>query len=61
MKFVKYFAGSLIISFGVLLVAGMLLRAVQVELPEEVARYGLLIWVSLAVVISPFARKIIRV
>ncbi len=61
MKLLKYFSGSLIISFGILLVIAILLMAIQVELPEYAARYLLIIWVSLAIVISPFTKKIIRV
>jgi hypothetical protein len=61
MKILKYFAGSLIISFGLLLFLSILIRATGIGLPNEVSRYLLLIWVALAVFILPFAKKIIRV
>ncbi|MBN48818.1 MAG: hypothetical protein CMN85_04700 [Spongiibacteraceae bacterium] len=61
MKLLKYFAGSLIISLGIMMVLAILVRSLQIELPTDTARYFLLIWVSLAIVISPFAKKIIRV
>ena len=60
MKLLKYFAGSLIISFGILLVIAILLAGLRIEPPEDMADYLLFIWISLAIVISPFAKKIIR-
>lgn len=61
MKLLKYFAGSLIISFGILLVIGVVLRAAEVQVPDVIGDYLLIVWISLAIVISPFAKKIIRV
>ena len=60
-KFLKYCVGSLIISFGVLLVIAIIMRGIGIQIPDEVSRYSLLIWVSLAVLILPWAKKIIRV
>lgn len=61
MKLLKYFIGSLIISFGILLVIGVILRAAEVQVPDVIGDYLLVVWISLAIVISPFAKKIIRV
>lgn len=60
MKLLKYFAGSLIISFGIMFVVSILVRAFQIELPDNAARYGLAAWILLAIMILPFAKKIIR-
>ena len=60
-KFLKYCIGSLIISFGVLMVLAIVMRGIGIQIPDEFARYSLLIWVSLAVLILPWAKKIIRV
>ncbi len=38
-KLLKYFAGSLIISFGVLIVISLIVRAIGIALPSEIARY----------------------
>lgn len=61
MKLLKYFSGSLIISFGILMVIAMLVRSIGIDLPDGISRYLLLIWVSLAILLIPFAKKIIRV
>ncbi len=61
MKLLKYFAGSLIISFGLLIVLLLIVRAVGIEMPHEFSRYMLLIWASLAVILLPLAKKIVRV
>ena len=61
MKLLKYFIGSLIMSFGVLIVAAVLLMALQIQLTEGLTRYFLLLWVLLAIVILPFAKNIIRI
>ncbi len=60
MKFLKYMTGSLIISFGILLVLVVLLRSLQLEAPEDIMMYLGLAWIGLAIVIYPFAKKIIR-
>ncbi|GJM08374.1 MAG: hypothetical protein DHS20C11_06500 [Lysobacteraceae bacterium] len=61
MKLLKYFAGSLIISFGILMVIVFIAVSFGVDAPQEILRYLLLTWVLLAICIMPFAKKIIRV
>ena len=61
MKLLKYFIGSLIISFGILLVLGVMLRAAGVQVPDVIGDYLLIVWVGFAIVIMPFAKNIIRV
>jgi len=61
MKLIKYFIGSLIISFGILLVIAVMVRAAEVQVPESISDKFLLIWFGLALVITPFAKNIIRV
>lgn len=56
----KYIIGSLIISFGILLVALIVLMSVGVKAPENVMQYLGLAWALLAVVSYPLAKKIIR-
>ncbi len=61
MKLLKYFAGSLILSFGVLMVLAIVIRAIGVNLPSEFARYLPIVWFLLAVLIFPLAKKVVRV
>ncbi len=61
MKFLKYMAGSLIISFGILLVMIILLRSLQLEAPDGVGLYLGITWIVLAVLTYPLAKKIMRV
>lgn len=56
----KYIFGSLIISFGVLLVLVIVLNAMQIKAPEDVMTYLGIAWAVLAVVMYPLARKIVR-
>ena len=56
----KYIIGSLIISFGVLFVAIIVLMSMGVKAPEGVMGYLGLAWVLLAIVTYPLAKKIIR-
>ena len=60
MKLLKYYLGSLIISFGILLVLTVVLGSMQIKVSEVIINYLALIWALLAVVILPFAKKIIR-
>ena len=60
-KVIKYIAGSLILSFGVLFVLVILLRSLQIEAPKDSALYLGSAWILLAIVIYPFAKKIVRV
>ncbi|MBT8142006.1 MAG: hypothetical protein HKN88_03455 [Gammaproteobacteria bacterium] len=61
MKYLKYFAGSLIISFGILLVVAVVVAAGEIKMPDNTGDYLLYIWIGIAIVIMPFAKKIIRV
>lgn len=56
----KYIVGSFIISFGILFVAAVFLLSLDLRPPAIVLEYLLLVWVLLAAVTYPFARKIIR-
>lgn len=61
MKLLKYFAGCLIISFGLLMLIVFAAGAFGVDATNEILRYLLLAWVLLAICIMPFAKRIIRV
>ena len=56
----KYLIGSLIISFGILFVAVVVLMSMNVQAPDNVVNYLGLAWVVLAIFTYPFAKKIIR-
>lgn len=56
----KYIFGSLIISFGILFVAVVLLVSLNLPLTENVVKYLGLAWVILAIITYPFAKKIVR-
>lgn len=56
----KYIIGSLILSFGVLLVAVIILMSINVRAPEDGATYLAITWGVLAVLMYPIAKKIIR-
>lgn len=56
----KYLIGSLIISFGILFVAVVVLMSMNVQAPDDVVKYLGLAWVVLATITYPFAKKIIR-
>ena len=60
MKFVKYMIGSLIISFGFLLVLVVLVRAMGIEAPEDVMLYLGIAWLVLAILAFPLAMRIVR-
>ncbi|MEM8843823.1 MAG: hypothetical protein AAGB35_02160 [Pseudomonadota bacterium] len=61
MKILKYFAGSLIMSFGLIVVCLLLVRAIGIGLPGDFASYLLIIWLLLAIFMFPLAKKIVRV
>ena len=61
MKYIKYTAGSLIISFGIILVVLILLNALHIEPPEDIARYLGIAWILLAIATYPLAKRIVRV
>jgi hypothetical protein len=56
----KYIIGSLIISFGLLMAAIILLVSLGVKAPDNIMEYLGLAWVLLAIAAYPLARKIIR-
>jgi len=56
----KYIIGSLIISFGILFVAVVVLMSLNVQAPESVMKYLGLAWALLAIVTYPLAKKLIR-
>ena len=56
----KYVFGSLIISFGVMLVLMVILNAMGLKSPSDsLATFGL-VWGGLALLCYPVARKIVR-
>ena len=61
MKYIKYTAGSLIISFGIILVVLILLNALHIEPPEDIATYLGIAWILLAIATYPLAKRIVRV
>lgn len=61
MKILKYFAGSLIISSGIVLLVAIMMRAADAKAPAILTDNLLLTWIALAIVIMPFAKNIIRV
>lgn len=61
MKFIKTYIGALIISFGLLFVIGSALMAMGIGLPSLLAGRLLETWLLLALILYPFARKIVRV
>ena len=56
----KYIIGSLIISFGILFVAVVILMSLNVQAPESGVKYLGLAWVLLAIFTYPLAKKLIR-
>lgn len=60
MKFIKYMAGSFIISFGILFVIVLMLISLQVKAPGNVMAYLAGAWILLAIVTYPLASKIVR-
>jgi drug/metabolite transporter (DMT)-like permease len=56
----KYIIGSLIISFGILLVGFFVLNSMNVQAPENTLEYLGIAWLVLAVVCYPLARRLIR-
>jgi hypothetical protein len=56
----KYIIGSLIISFGILFVAVLMLMSLMEQPPENFMKYLGLAWALLAIISYPLARKLIR-
>ncbi len=57
---IRYIIGSLIISFGILLVISIILMALEITLPENGIEYLGIAWLILAVFTYPFAKKLVR-
>lgn len=56
----KHILGSLIISFGILLVTAILLRSLSVPFTGSTMKYLGIAWAILAIVTYPLAKKIMR-
>lgn len=56
----KFIIGSLILSFGVLLVSIIVLMSMNVKAPDDVMVYLGIAWCGLAIVMYPIAKKIVR-
>jgi len=56
----KYVIGSLILSFGVMLVVVVMLAALQMETPDKLMEYLGIAWLVLAIFMYPVAKKIVR-
>lgn len=56
----KYIIGSLIISFGVLIVGLIIMIALQIRAPSNALEYFIAAWVFLAIPCYPLAKKIVR-
>ena len=56
----KYIIGSLIISFGILFIAVVVLMSMNVQGPEDTAKYLALAWALLAILTYPLAKKLVR-
>jgi hypothetical protein len=56
----KYIIGSLIISFGILLVIVIVSMSLLIKGPENILTYLGLAWIVLAILTYPLARKIVR-
>ena len=57
----KYILGSLIISFGVLLVVVIVMMSMNIKPTGDVLKYLGIAWLVLAVLAYPIAKKIVRV
>ena len=56
----KHIIGSIIISFGILIVLVLMLITLKVQAPENVMTYLGLAWIFLAIVSYPIARRVVR-
>ena len=56
----KYIIGSLIISFGILIVGLIILIALQIKAPANALEYLGGSWVVLSILSYPLARKLVR-
>lgn len=56
----KYVIGSLIISFGILIVGLIIMIALQVKAPSNSLEYLGIAWAILAILSYPLARRLVR-
>ena len=56
----KYVIGAIILSLGAMLVLLAVLMAIQIDKPENLTQILGAVWLGLAVVMYPVARKIVR-
>ena len=56
----KYIVGSLIISFSIILIIIVMVAATEMKTPDKFMEYLGMVWLVLAIVMYPLARKIIR-
>ena len=56
----KYILGSIIISFGFILVAVILMISLSVQMTETSMKYLGLAWLVLTIVLYPLAKKMVR-
>jgi len=56
----KYIIGSLIISFGVLLLVVIVMIGMSLKAPDGSMKYFAIAWAVLAVLVYPLAKRIIR-
>lgn len=56
----KYLVGSIIISFGILVVAVLVLASMNIQAPEGSMKYFSLVWFVLTIICYPLAKKLIR-
>ena len=56
----KYIIGSLIISFSIILIIIVMVAATEMKTPDKFMEYLGMVWLVLAIVMYPLARKIIR-
>lgn len=56
----KYILGSIIISFGILLVGIVVLMAMNVQAPDGGMKVFGLSWLGLAILCYPLAKKLVR-
>lgn len=56
----KYLVGSLIISFGILVVVICVLVSMSFEAPDGAMKYLGLAWLLLSIICYPIAKKLVR-
>lgn len=56
----KYIIGSLIISFGILIVLFLVLASMNLQAPDGSMKYFGIAWLVLAVLCYPLSKKLVR-